>query len=507
MQPAGHHGLSEDIWSIILTLTDPSDARTLSLVSRNSHPAARRVVLSRADITEQGQLEHALAFMVEEPHHRACWLRELHINEHALDEFENSWDTIAEGSSLAARFADLLGAAQNITSIALPYVESMLEAEPRAGTALASLTRLQVVKLSDVFTQSLDMANTMASSPTDVALALYVPCDSEYSASEFSVVLSQLALFRKTSVVEIQFCELSGGGYEYPSESGVELRRLGQHPTVRELCLRGSGALPWFHIFPNMEMLRMRWMDDSHAEFDWQEWAWTDSVPLVDVTADDESQLVCLAGAHGRPKLRQLHLRLAPSLSPDPYREIPTFKADSLRPVCLTFPLAEWQAPWNTDLPHWNGRLEDPAGPEGRLRYLQVAAMCNSDEDIPVRWVESLLPALRVPQLVCLRVNFHVATPSGKVTRLDEARQMLVEHLPSLRYLCIAEGQFPQEDLVSAFRPRFVGECAWWRVHEVAGERRSESISCAAGERVEQYLRSAEFEETLSLDGFVLNDR
>ncbi|KAH9829362.1 uncharacterized protein C8Q71DRAFT_790635 [Rhodofomes roseus] len=495
MRPAGRHGLNEDTWSIVLSFADPNDAHSLSLVSRIIHPAARRVVLSRAKIFSQGQLEHVCAFMLEEPQHRVRWLRELHISDSALN---------ASAEGLAAKLADLLGAAQNIVSLALPCVESMLEAEPRVGTALASLARLEVVKFSGVFAQSLNMANTMASSPTDVTLILGTSWDDEYSTSELPVMLSHLALLRKASVVEIEFSELSGTNsyvrsYGEPSNFGFELGQLGQQPTVREFRFRCGGPLPLFHIFPNMQVLHLRCMEDEFAQFDWEEWAWTDSVPLVEVTTDDNDQLVCLAGAHGTPMLRQLYLDQPPSHDSDV-----DFDVDSLRPICLTFPLEEWHAPRRTNLPLWGGHLEDPA--EGRLRYLQVAAKCHSEEDMPVRWVTWLLPALLASQLVCLRLSFHVTTSSGKVTRLDEARQLLVKHLPSLRYLCIAEGKFPVEDLISAFHPRFVGECAWWRVHEVAGERRSESISCEAGERVERYLRSAEFEKTLSLNGFVLND-
>ncbi|KAH9829353.1 uncharacterized protein C8Q71DRAFT_843880 [Rhodofomes roseus] len=502
MQPAARAALNEDIWSTILSLVDPGDAQSLSLVSRSVHPAARRAVLSCADISSQSQLEHACAFMIAEPHHRACWLRELFIDQHALDALEHRWDS-AEGLSLAAQLADLLAATQNITSLALPSVESILAAEPRVGTALAALARLEFLSLSGVLTRALAVANTMASRPSEVALVLGDPPNAEHAASTYLVLLSHLALLRNARVVEIEFFDMTLDVYvkpKQPSDFAFLLRELGQHPSVRELCLRNGGPLPLFHIFPNIQTLHMRCLHESFAGFDWRAWAWTASVPLVDVSADDDDELACLVGPHGTPTLRQLYLHQPPSLLRAPDR---AFNADDLRPVCLTFHLEEWHAPWNTDLPLWDGYLEDPAGAEGRLRYLQVTAQCHSDEDVPVQWVEWLLPALQESALVCVRLNFEAITPSGTVVKLDEARQMLVEHVPSLRYLCIAQGQCPLEDLEYAHHPRLVGECAWWRVHEGAGERRVESISCEAGERVERYLRSAEFEATLSLDGFV----
>ncbi|KAH9916883.1 uncharacterized protein B0H18DRAFT_958624 [Fomitopsis serialis] len=50
-------------------------------------------------------------------------------------------------------------------------------------------------------------------------------------------------------------------------------------------------------------------------------------------------------------------------------------------------------------------------------------------------------------------------------------------------------------------------EFTWWRVHMDAGQRSVESISNEAGERVEQYMRSADFERKLSLDGVGLLEK
>ncbi|KAH9829358.1 uncharacterized protein C8Q71DRAFT_911902 [Rhodofomes roseus] len=503
VQPGGHHGLNADIWSNILSFVSPSDARSLSLVSHTIHPAARRVVFSRAEISEQNQLEHAHAFMIGEPHHRACWLRELHIHYYAVAKVEDR----PAGSALAAKLADLLEAARNISSLALPCMEPLLEADPRVGTALASLARLEVVRFADVRAQTLKLANTMASRPTQVTLVLGTPCDSEYIISEYLVSLSHLTLLRNASAVEIEFFELQPRDRcTQPADFDFELGQLGQHPTVRELRLRYSGPLPLFHIFPNMQVLRMRCLKEWFAEFDWREWAWTESVPLVDVTADNDKQLLCLAGERSQPTLRQLCLHQPPgSVTVDlDYDYDDEFEFDHLQPVCLTFPVEEWHAPENMDIVLWRGYLGTPAGPEGRLRYLQVTAQCESEEDMSVQWAKWLLPALRTSQLVCLRLNFDVSTPSGKVARLGAAR--LVRYVPSLRYLCIAEGQCVEDDVDYAYEQRFVGKCTWWRVYDAEGERRVESISCEAGERVEQYLRSQEFEKTLSLDAFVLDD-
>ncbi|KAH9916879.1 uncharacterized protein B0H18DRAFT_56917 [Fomitopsis serialis] len=457
--PTRHDVLNADIWSMILSFVDLADAPSLSLVSRAIHPHARRIVLSCADIFQQDQLTRACAFLLDDPHHRACWLRELHIDGDALQDLEDRWES-AEGLAIAAQLAELLHAAQNIHTLALPHVESLLEVDAGVGAALISLKQLQVVSLSGILTGALDVANKMASRPTEVYLNFASP-SSSYDMAEYFMLLSHLTLFSNAHTVEVVFFDISRPDrFEKPSDFSFEIPQLGQHSTVREVGLRYSGPLPLFHIFPNMEVLRMRCMDETFENFDWQDWAWTESVPLVDVTADDDDQLVCLAGARP-PTLRQLHLHAPPLRSPEG-----DFSVDDLRPVCLAFPLQEWQAPWNYDIPIWAGHLEATPSPEfgSRLRYLEVTPDCHTQEDMPASWVEWLLPALRESTLVCVRLNFNVDTPSGTVTKLDEVRRTLVENVASLRYICIAVGRIPQSDLLWAYDSRVEGECTWWRV-------------------------------------------
>jgi len=167
-----------------------------------------------------------------------------------------------------------------------------------------------------VITKALDVANQMASRPSDVSLGLATPLGIGYrdSISEYLMLLSHLTLFSNAHTVEIIFFDMLAHFIPYRfSDFDFELRQLGQHSTVREVGLRNGGPLPLFHIFPNIQVLRMRCMDTSFEHFLWDEWAWSESVPLVEVTVDDANQLVCLAGAR-LPTLRQLHLHAPPSV-------------------------------------------------------------------------------------------------------------------------------------------------------------------------------------------------
>ncbi|TFY52281.1 hypothetical protein EVJ58_g10107 [Rhodofomes roseus] len=406
MQSVGDHGLNEDVWTVILAFTQLDDARNLSLVSRGIHPIARRIVLSSAEFSKQNQFVNACTFMLDDPGHRACWLRKLDINVGALG--RHSWQT-AGAASLATQLAALLEAARNIDTLSLPSMEDLVSAEPHVGATLISLTRLQDIALFGVSSRTLDVANKMVSRPSQVCLAFVSP---RASVSEHAFLLSHLALLERARRAEIMFLDAADSTDELkqPSDLDVELPQLGQHACVRELSLRWCGPFPMFHIFPNTQILRMRRLNASFGRFDWRTWAWTESVPLIDVKTDDDDKL-------------------------------------------------EW-----------------------------------------------LLPAIRESQLVCVKLKFDVGNRPREVAGLDEVREMLAWQVPSLRYISIAAGwhrlehPFARDDC----EPRLIGECTWWEVREVGGGRRAELISCAAGQRVERYLQSAEFEEKLSLDGFVL---
>ncbi|KAH9829369.1 uncharacterized protein C8Q71DRAFT_888817 [Rhodofomes roseus] len=496
MQSVGDHGLNEDVWTVILAFTQLDDARNLSLVSRGIHPIARRIVLSSAEFSKQNQFVNACTFMLDDPGHRACWLRKLDINVGALG--RHSWQT-AGAASLATQLAALLEAARNIDTLSLPSMEDLVSAEPRVGATLISLTRLQDIALFGVSSRTLDVANKMVSRPSQVCLAFVSP---RASVSEHAFLLSHLALLERARRAEIMFLDAADSTDELkqPSDLDVELPQLGQHPCVRELSLKWCGPFPMFHIFPNTQILRMRRLNASFGRFDWRTWAWTESVPLIDVKTDDDDKLVCLtAGGPRLPVLRRLHLRWNPCPSPQS-------PSDRMQPVCLSFMLYRADVPLYGQVAHWLEPLRRHTAPSGRLRYLTISARCLPRLDMPSLWVEWLLPAIRESQLVCVKLKFDVGNRPREVAGLDEVREMLAWQVPSLRYISIAAGwhrlehPFARDDC----EPRLIGECTWWEVREVGGGRRAELISCAAGQRVERYLQSAEFEEKLSLDGFVL---
>ncbi|KAH9829361.1 uncharacterized protein C8Q71DRAFT_863289 [Rhodofomes roseus] len=426
--------LNEDIWAMILNFTRLDGARKQSLVTRSIHSLARRVVLSSARLFTQFQLVKACNFMLDDPDHCACWLCELYVQPYALADLKDGHT--AEAVSALVQLAGLLEAAQNIQTLSLPYMEVLVVAEPRIGTALISLTRLQDVELLGVSSHVLDVANQMVSRPSRVSLGFVSPLA---GISEHIVQLSHLTLLENARRVNIVFSDADDADeFKQPSDFDFELAQLGQYPSVRELCLYLCGPLPIFHIFPNMQILRMRRLNASFRRFDWRTWAWTGSVPLIKADAPNNDNRV----------------------QRTPYRM---------------------------------GRL--PTGPL---------------PDMLTSWVESLLPVIRQSRLVCMKLRFDVGNPPLKVTGLNAVREMLARQLqvPSLRYICIdagwhqlERGPFDSHDYQRLF---LVTKCTWCQVRDVGGERCVGIISCKAGERVERYLCSAEFEKTLSLDGVVL---
>jgi len=193
MQPAEHHALSDPRGSTSATRAGPSH---LDIFVPLLGVSSFRVWLSSVETTRPTQVVKVCSYMLEEPHHRACWLRELRIRTCALGGPSHDWYD-GEGPSLPALLAGTLGAARHLCVLALPRVEELLEVDASIGTALISLERRCYVDLCCLSSCALEVAGKMASRPLEVVLGF----PSLSSFPEHLMSLSHLPLLCHTSTV------------------------------------------------------------------------------------------------------------------------------------------------------------------------------------------------------------------------------------------------------------------------------------------------------------------
>ncbi|KAH9911873.1 uncharacterized protein B0H18DRAFT_1057635 [Fomitopsis serialis] len=318
----------------------------------------------------------------------------------------------------------------------------------------------------------------MRSRPTTVALS-FVP---GISLLDNLVTLSHLDLLRDVHTVKL---------YSLPEPSrhrdlAVEhfaLGQLGQLPAVREARL--CEPLPLFHIFPNMQTLCA---SNELSQLTPQKWMWPASVPLVDVSIDFED-LVHFT----RAPIRRLYLY--EYSSPDHTLDQLASTLQSARPICLSFVFYEVGRMENDPLRNWAGVFQTILCSQGHLRYLEATFDCtyvHGDNSLSPWMAEWFLPVIAQSNgdssLLCMRLNFrvmvnrltHARVPSLSHSTLQDAAQRVARHVPSVKFICIAmEPDYPEDQHL-------------------------ESITNEAGERLEHYMRSADFERKLSLDGFSL---
>ncbi|KAH9911876.1 uncharacterized protein B0H18DRAFT_1048031 [Fomitopsis serialis] len=486
--------LDEDVWFMIVSLVSPNTARNLSLVSRHIHLVARRAVLSRAEPSQPGQLVKICSYMLDNPCHRACWLRELRIHKFALRlPYADSREMGRARRSLIVQLASLLTAAQDLRVLVFPLLELMLELEPRLGDALITLERLHSVALEDVASCAMEVASRMKSYPSEVTFAFA----SEISVPQNFVTLSRLPLLRNAHAVVLDSVCLPVKG---PPGSQLQLGDLGQHPTVREVRLYRCGALPIPHLFPNIETLHFH---DQHysSDFTPQRWTWPASKPLVHLTASLD-QLQCFTSVPVRRLY--LHWQYAPNVDGLLSALL------SIRPILLSFQLDGQES-------LWAALLREMLGPAGRLRHLEITAQCSTTRRgcLITPLMDWLLPVIAKSSLVCVRLGFYDSDAMSMYQQPEQRHklktstpalniaQQVAARVPSLKYICVAMEARSYDS--RQYHRRVLEGCTWWRVHgNAAGRRSVQNISNEAGERVEDYMGSADFERKLSLDGFVL---
>lgn len=107
--------------------------------------------------------------------------------------------------------------------------------------------------------------------------------------------------------------------------------------------------------------------------------------------------------------------------------------------------------------------------------------------------------ALAGMDIVCLSISIidHEAGalfyPTAEALALE-----LAKRIPALRYIYLRIG-------ASAGDNEWAGRVAWWRAVGAGGLRKLRRVTTGLGTSIEQYVTSAEFEESQRLDGVYLS--
>ncbi|KAH9916887.1 uncharacterized protein B0H18DRAFT_1036788 [Fomitopsis serialis] len=497
--PIQQYKWNDLVWSAILSFTQLDDARSLSLTCRDIYPLSRRAVLSRAEPSTFSQVQTICSYKLADPRNRAWWLHELCVSIPA--KYCSRVTEEPEPLPVHTSLANLLEAAPNLRILSLCDMDRSLQVEPRFGRALISLRCLHTLKLGGMSRPTLELARKMASRPSDVTLEFVRPFFYWTPDCRDIASLSNLPLLDNAHTVHID-CLGPLDGRLYRSRMD-----LGSHPSVRKVRLGSGGSvLPLHRLFPSMQSL---YLTDINVPF-WEQWAWPQNVPLVEVNAT-----VAALKGFTNATVRSLHIQDRLDVNTGTRRDgFGPLRA--MRPVCLSVGSGVRRPREPASLKHWASFLTANLGPEGRLRCLELEALSFRRAERPLPFVKWLLPFLVPSALVCVKLhfNFNRAPRSGAPElphraqqEVDAARRMLVDSVPSLQYICIVAGyRHPDAPSESGLLIRVLGECTWWRISTSTdtGERRVERISDEAGALVDRYMRSAEFEETLTLDRFVL---
>ncbi|KAH9916885.1 uncharacterized protein B0H18DRAFT_1123952 [Fomitopsis serialis] len=393
--------------------------------------------------------------MLADPRDRAWWLHELCVSIPATDYERAAEEPEREPLQVHTFLANLLEAAPNLRVLSLGDMDRALQVEPRFGRALSSLAHLHTIKLAGVSRPTLEFARKMTSRPSDVTLEFVRPFSSWVPNYLDFISLSNLPLFDKAYAMQID-CLGPLAGDLYRSDM-----HLSSHPSVRIVRLGNGGSiLPLHRLFPSMQSLYLTDINDPL----WDQCVWPQHMPLV----EDRQDVNTGTRRDGFGPLR------------------------AMRPVYLSVGTGVRRPREPASLKHWASFLTVNLGPEGRLRCLELEVLSFRRAEKPLPFVKWLIPLLAPAAIVCVKVHFN----------FDRAPRFGSPGLPPQAQRDEAHDASTE----SSLRIRVLGECTWWRITTSAdtGERCAEWISDEAGARVDRYMRSAEFEETLSLDGFVL---
>ncbi|KAL1949809.1 hypothetical protein VTO73DRAFT_8690 [Trametes versicolor] len=485
--------LNGDVLAELASHVRGRDALNLALTARRLHDfAVHRVpaVLVCRSRTDLVRLHHHLLAGVPK---RAVYLRSLTILGSTF--IERPWQddpnwTFPKNTyeySLASLVGDILQVAPNLSHVRLEHTAPLLQHDPRIGLAMASMTRIVRLELSDVDSNILPVFASMRSRPRVLHISP-VRAESPAEANRvFDVIREILETF--SSVQELHALDLDLKAVP----ASPELRSIHTPlPQVRHLSVH------WWHpqidvakTFPNLEVFEQH-VNSAQLRRSPQQ-------PLRRLSVTELQTFEC-----ARHPVHLLHLRRYP-------RELRAFRRTiyETSPVGVALHCFMDTAVW---LKYWQQMPR--AAP--RLRFMDVHCHTWERRHEP-GWVSEFIQSLSRYSLVCLRIvapqpptadSLDAPWHEDDIQTLAELPDRIMQVMPSLRYIAwAAKRRAPggRADDYTWYEDAY--DCApadytWYRVANGEGKshRTLQPISANQGECVRRFLLDSELDAITNID-------
>ncbi|KAI0774985.1 hypothetical protein BD413DRAFT_611361 [Trametes elegans] len=487
--------LNGDILSHVASHLRGRDALNLALTSRRLYDfAIHRVAVALVcrTLADLHTLHHHL--LLGEPK-RAVHLRSLTILSSIF--VDRPWQDDPNWLSPkttyqythASLVGDILQAASNLTHLKLEHFSPLLENDTRIGPAIAAMTSLVTVELSDVDSNALPVFASLRSEPRVLRISpvhVHSTVDVQRVLDMFQCAFGSLSYNKKLRALDLDLKPVHS-----PPESPVACPQL---PQVR--CLSVRWMVPHFDVaktFPNIDIL------DQHIYG--EQLRRSPDQPLRRLSICDLQTF--------ESSRHPVHLLYISRYA----RDVRTFR----RTIYETSPVGVSMHCF-MDTPHWLKYWRQLPRAAPRLRFADIH--CHTfEKDHEPGWVSAFIESFRSCPLVCIRIIApQPPRPSPEeapwhaddVQMLAELPDRIVHAMPTLRYVAWAPKRRPPGDYPEDYAWYEDGfDCApaeykWYRVERgegaFGGERTLRPISQAQGERVRRFLLEAELEEITNID-------
>jgi len=502
--------LNEDVLFVIVSFLSAKDALKLSTTARGIHHIAKRHGLSEVTLLSPAHIAKVAAYMLADVPNRLLYLRKLELVDGLL--YLTNFYGEFSPEHVHRCLADLLEQARGLKLLILPDIDNLLSAEPRIGTAFASIPRLHRLELSGVGYPTLMALSNMTRPPKTLILRAVEELQAEQSGT--LTWLANLQGVRTINIVGLWIKPRTSNDpasatilgrpaiSPLPSEKTSSVRRLEVHntlvplpafvrafPRVRELVL--SGPCP-----PAGDDSHIRWadMDYVNAHFAAQE-SWKNVISSVHHL--ELSHPIRRSDPPGPPRdlLHKQALRMLRDVSP----------------VRLTFSI---------DVGVSNQFWVDLLSCVPRLRVLEVTLdhplYHDMMLDVIEPWICDVPPILKNLRVAYIHIDTGVTkhlnedgstTASGSEKDVtDILPTLFVGNIDSLKLFSVGfkiKGKHQDGQRVDSMSRKHL---SWWRATGQGADRVVRQISAAAGERIRAYLYTLKSDDTWDFDDTRFND-
>ncbi|KAI0709878.1 hypothetical protein C8Q76DRAFT_798660 [Earliella scabrosa] len=484
--------LNGDVLHEIVSYLRGRDALHLSLTARRVHDFAVHRVASHLVCRSAADLRTIHEHILKGHPSRAVFLRSLSIT--ASTFIDRPWQEDPNWAfpettyeySLAPLVGDILQAAQGLTHLQLEHFAPLVQHEPRVGSAIASMSRLDSLELRQTDPDSLDVFLGLRSRPHHLHVSTVkttVPSEAKRVLDYVYDLLAAISHRKQLRVLDLDLSAISCRPFKVPTEPKPDPIPL---PYVHHLSVHWfSQLVDVASLFPNLDVFEQH-ISSFHVEK-----SSSKALRRLSIT-----ELRAQSSTH--QPVHMLHLRKYP-------RDLQSFlkTVREISPVGLSMHCF-------IDTPQWIKYWEELPQTAPRLKFMDVH--CHTWERSPqAGWVTRFIDSLRGYSLVCLRIIAPQPPAPGSdnarwleedVQALAELPDRLLHVIPTLCYVAWAAKRGVSE--YAWYEDEYDCACAEYKwycaVDGDTGGRKLAAISAGDGERVRRFLLEADMEAIAGID-------